>query len=275
MSTKLLESTEAKIIKNLRELGLTATEAKIYLALAYLGSASAGDLEKRTGIQRPHVYKALNKLEKRGLIEREISTPTIYRAEFPEKTLATLIAQKKMETIKLEKNLQLLLRQIKLHRKSAQILGLKDNEYRFTIITGLSNIIGKLKEALGETTQTLEVVTIASRFSSATLEFADEYEKALRRGVKIRICVEEHKPYEKAAKIIEKLAENPNLIIRYVKETPETIVAIYDGKQAFVALSTEAHTPDVKSLWSNHPNFVTLAHAYFETKWRMADEIKK
>lgn len=54
--------------KVLKEIGLTETEIKIYLALLSLGSTSAGRIFSETGIHRKNLYDALNKLINKGLV---------------------------------------------------------------------------------------------------------------------------------------------------------------------------------------------------------------
>lgn len=52
----------------LREIGLTETEIKVYLALLSLGTTSAGKIVEKTGTHRKNLYDALNKLIEKGLV---------------------------------------------------------------------------------------------------------------------------------------------------------------------------------------------------------------
>ncbi|MEK6938240.1 MAG: helix-turn-helix domain-containing protein [Nanoarchaeota archaeon] len=56
------------MFEKLQVLGLTKTEAKIYLALVDLGRAQAGILSRKTGIHRRSVYDALERLIEKGLV---------------------------------------------------------------------------------------------------------------------------------------------------------------------------------------------------------------
>ena len=51
----------------LEEAGLAGNEAKVYLALLELGSALAGEITKKSGVNRTNVYDALDKLTEKGL----------------------------------------------------------------------------------------------------------------------------------------------------------------------------------------------------------------
>ena len=60
-------------IQILREIGLSMTEAKVYLALLGLHSALAGEITKRSQINRTNVYDALERLIEKGLVTYVIS----------------------------------------------------------------------------------------------------------------------------------------------------------------------------------------------------------
>ena len=55
------------MLDQLHHIGLTGTEAKIYLVLLDLGKAQAGVLSRKTGIHRRSIYDALDRLIEKGL----------------------------------------------------------------------------------------------------------------------------------------------------------------------------------------------------------------
>lgn len=54
--------------KTLVELGLTESEARVYLALLELGPSLAGSISRKTGIHRRNIYDITERLIKKGLI---------------------------------------------------------------------------------------------------------------------------------------------------------------------------------------------------------------
>lgn len=54
--------------KILREIGLTETEIKVYLALLESGATSAGKIVDKTGVYRKNLYDALSRLVEKGLV---------------------------------------------------------------------------------------------------------------------------------------------------------------------------------------------------------------
>jgi len=61
-------------IKPLKEIGLSTTESKVYLALLGLKSSLAGEITKVSGINRTNVYDALERLTEKGLVTHIINT---------------------------------------------------------------------------------------------------------------------------------------------------------------------------------------------------------
>lgn len=66
-------------IEGLTQLGLRTYEARVFLALQKLGSASASEVSDVADVPRSQVYGAAENLEERGLVETRQSTPTVYR----------------------------------------------------------------------------------------------------------------------------------------------------------------------------------------------------
>ena len=75
-------------------LGLTKNEAKVYLALLKLGSATAVEITKQSHVHRVNAYDVLERLQQKGLIATVFSAKKrVYEAANPEQ-LATLIKEK-------------------------------------------------------------------------------------------------------------------------------------------------------------------------------------
>lgn len=62
------------------ELGLTSLQAKIYLALAQTGNATIRNIAKNSKIARQDVYRIMPSLQKLGLAEQIVVSPTMYKS---------------------------------------------------------------------------------------------------------------------------------------------------------------------------------------------------
>ncbi len=57
-----------EILSVLENIGLSKNEAKVYLALLFLGSSTAGEIARKSRLDRRNVYDALERLCERGLV---------------------------------------------------------------------------------------------------------------------------------------------------------------------------------------------------------------
>jgi len=69
----------------LEELGLSKTEAKVYLALLRLGSGTGSEIAEKADVFRRNAYDALSKLTEKGLVSSVIKDKTYYSVAPPEK----------------------------------------------------------------------------------------------------------------------------------------------------------------------------------------------
>lgn len=56
------------MLDRLITLGFSTNEAKVYLAIVKLGSATTSDITKESGVHRVNVYEVINKLRNKGLV---------------------------------------------------------------------------------------------------------------------------------------------------------------------------------------------------------------
>lgn len=81
--------------KELKEMGLSEREAKVYLAALELGEATAQDISRKSGVKRPTVYIEAESLKQKGLVSLiRKKKKTYYYAENP-KTIETMLEEKK------------------------------------------------------------------------------------------------------------------------------------------------------------------------------------
>jgi len=83
-------------ITKLEKIGLNLNEAKIYLALLELGQSQAGEISKKTQINRTTVYDSLERLIQNGLVVFVISArKKIFKPVAPKKLLDKVIQKEK------------------------------------------------------------------------------------------------------------------------------------------------------------------------------------
>lgn len=90
------------IIDNLRKLGLTKNESKIYLYLRKYGPKKAIDISNQQKIPRTETYYLLSTLQKKGVISVIFEKPTKFMGLPFEKVISTLISNEQKKIDKLE-----------------------------------------------------------------------------------------------------------------------------------------------------------------------------
>jgi len=252
-----------EIIQVLTGLGLTNSQARVYLALVYLGSATAKQLSEESNIAKPDIYRIIPTLQKQGMVETLISRPVSFKAIPANQSLSTLLKRKATEQNELCRKTGCLLSELgKSHIKKGPT-----ETIDFAIISGKEAIIQKLKESLLKAQISLCVVTPKSRFSASIGEFANAYRKALKKDVTIRIAAEQHLAHNKALAIVQTLSRDPHFEVKYFTNPPPAIVTIFDSQEAYLTLSATAQLDSTSAIWSNNLGFIALAQAYFENKW--------
>jgi sugar-specific transcriptional regulator TrmB len=78
------------ILTSLRKLGLTAYEAKTYLALLRFGALTASEVSSITGVPYPKVYTSIEKLKSLNLVSVVEQRPLTFKVEPPSKSLEEL-----------------------------------------------------------------------------------------------------------------------------------------------------------------------------------------
>jgi len=83
-------------LQNLKELGLSAGEIRVYSAILNIGISNLNKIQEKTGIERRNIYDILNKLIEKGLISYTIEKgKRTYQCTHPNKLLDEI---KKKET---------------------------------------------------------------------------------------------------------------------------------------------------------------------------------
>jgi sugar-specific transcriptional regulator TrmB len=106
--------------KVLRDIGLTQSEIKVYLALLKLGSTTSGPLTDKSGVARSKIYEVLERLINKSLVSYIIKQKTKhYQAEDPAKIQEFL--NKKEKEFKQQRNkIDKLIPQLQLEKQLAK-----------------------------------------------------------------------------------------------------------------------------------------------------------
>lgn len=167
----------------LKQIGLTAYETELYLALLRHGQISAYELAEKIGLYRQATYDALNRLIEKGYVSSiKEGKPQLFKATNPQIILEFL--NEKTEDFK-----QILPELVQMSESSKQPLIVETYKGKNVVRVALRDIINTLKEKGGEVLCT--AVDESLPFSQYQT-VCDQYERdMLHYGIKERVIIKE------------------------------------------------------------------------------------
>ncbi len=161
-----------EIEKILESLGLGEKDAKIYLALLQLGTASAYAVANESGLKRPTAYFILDELAQRGIVHVIADTKKkLFRASPPEELLR--VAEERLQKAKK------ILPQIQAMAKKAE----KPQIFYFEGVAGIEEAMNyRIKDMAGK-----EIVGLFAKATGDTLKRFDNFRSYNNRLKSLKI----------------------------------------------------------------------------------------
>lgn len=262
--------------KMLSDFGLTHNQAKVYIAIAQLGIASVRQVSNVSKVRREDIYRILPKLEKMGLVEKILGRPTKVRATPVKEALSILIkrerdiANKRVSALMAKK--VTFLEHFKANKMKPVLI--KEKEAHFALISQREGIINRGQAMVKTAKREIDIITSGERFTQFSLDYAEPLEKAIRKGVKVRMILEAPEHEDSILGIIEKYkSSRASFDLKHTGQ-PSSHFMITDYKQALVATSTEAPVGENPYLWTDDNNLTGLMQKNFEDIWHTSVNVK-
>ena len=260
--------TQQEQIRILTELGLTSCEARVYIAIASMGTCTARSISKSAKVTKPDVYRSLKTLQERALIEKIISSPTLFKA-LPVGEIISLLLERKDKEYKL---LQEKSKQLKRSFKNNLLVPEpQESEQQFILISGKEAELGRRRKETKNAKKSIDMINSWKRFPQTAFFYAEDNKEALQRGVKIRVITEEAENSGNISKFYEDAKKAGFYRIRYVSFPISAVVSIYDEKEVIIVTSPSASFGEANILWSNNESIVKVMQEYFEMLWAKAN----
>jgi sugar-specific transcriptional regulator TrmB len=253
-------------IQVLVDLGLTSLQARAYLALSSLRTATMKSISITSNIARQDIYRIMPMLQQLGLAEKIITTPCMYKATPLNDGINVLLLHKSIEYNQLQKRTEEMANNFQNAAASFRMPFQTDNS-NFLIISERRLLV----KTLDEKNQTVQKsLRVCGTWESARMVLfdaeLDRFKKALKKGVKIKWITEDHEEDKATVKALQSFVKNPLFEIRYFAPPIPLQTAIYDEKEVVMCIATPPST-DVTSIWSDNPMFVRVALNYWEEVW--------
>ena len=254
-------------IQILSSFGLTFNEAKVFLALTLLGSATVKEISKFSNVARETIYRILPRLQKLGLVEKEIAWPTRFAAMNLGDAVNVLFGLRNKETRDLQKKVNVLLR---LKSRKAKLEPLEETS-RFLLVPAKKMFISKIEDALDRAQKCICILTSNKRHISEWDIFSEAVGKALSRGVKFRIVTSTVERVLSPS-FLEVGNNDQRIEIRYTRSVRRCAASIMDEKEVFIIAKPMVELSESPALWSNNSSLVNIVEDYFEILWMTALE---
>lgn len=252
----------------LEDLGISSTEAALYLELLRNGALSASELAERTGVTRPTVYAAARSLVETGLIESGAGYGRRFHPVPPERGVATLIDREREALEKRESRSSTLVETL------AGIM--REN------IDAFDGEIAEILSTPRLVTERLGSLAADSReeidfFVKAPLVSSDDDDPdmiaALERGVRIRSVYE--------SKVLRDRGVEPHLPswlaageeARVFDETLPLKMALFDAEMALLPLETPGRRHGLTSIIIRHQGLGRGLRIMFDAVWERSKEV--
>ncbi len=169
-----MREVREKLVEQLVELGLTLNEAKVYVALIELGTATPSDIATLSGVPVSKIYYILSELERKGIAESQQGKPKLYRAIEPSRALKILLEK-----------------YIEARKKAMKLFNMLESRERrrdarsMWIIRGRKNILNRLRVIIRSSKISLVAASTDEVLSLLSRDLLD----AINRDVNISMVI--------------------------------------------------------------------------------------
>ncbi len=258
---------EQRFLNKLKEFGLNSYEAKIWSALLGRGVASAGELSDISNVPRSRAYDVLESLEKKGFIVMKIGKPIKYIAVQPEEVLERVkqrvredadVQSKILDELRCDSILQEL---ETLYKQGVVVINPTELSGS---LRDRTNMYNNMVTMINNAEKSVVIMTSAKGLVRKADALKKAIEKAVKRGVKIRIAAPITKESKKAAEMLGRTVKIKNV------DTIRARFIIVDNQQvAFALLDDDKAVPSYDvGVWVNTPFFAQTLGSLFEASWK-------
>lgn len=236
-------------VSRLRSLGLTMTEAEVYLALLK-GDADAKSLSVSSGVPYSKMHTVLGGLVEKKLVVRIGRGPAIYSCREPGEALQDY---KRMRIADLEEKIKEA--EVELSKLRTEATSERPDIW---IIKGQEKILMRSYDAINDAKVEAKVA-LPSFPQLLTSALVPVMKRLKAENIKIKLLL----PSSVQPDDVKKLVAFGEVRLRDKMFGGGIII---DDREALLLVSAEGDTQNI-AIWSNHLGIVQLAAAYFDNLW--------
>jgi HTH-type transcriptional regulator, sugar sensing transcriptional regulator len=259
-------SVKEECVEILMNLGLTSSQARIYLSLVKAGTSTVKEIASSSQVAREQVYLVLPTLLDLGVVEKILERPIKYRPVPLPDCFSSLILERKNQTNELENAMKTVIDKF----NESNSVGKSSRSHQFVFVPSKRALFRRINKAVNDAESSISVFTSCRRLTQACDKFFDSLQDAWDRGVKGRAII--NVPKHNQLSFVEECWRSPWAELRFIPEIPNAVFAIYDNKEAFTFPEPETNLSESPALWSNYPSFVRILKDHYKILWITALE---
>ncbi|NLE03171.1 MAG: hypothetical protein GX638_00010 [Crenarchaeota archaeon] len=250
-------------VQTLMEAGLTTLQARVYLSLVSAGKSNGRKIWKNSSVSRQDVYRVLDELQNKGLIEKVLTIPTEYRAIPIQDGLSTLLKRKAEKYKEVEIKLEELL-----HRYKSLPEEKIQEEQQFILIPAKEAHAARINQTFIKVQKSIDTIIAVECTEVTNPKYLPPLlRRAITRGVRVRQISNLPKDSKSTIKSVF-WTKKGSYELRFINEKPPTMLCLVDEKEVFFALDSTSNPINTEALWTNNPGLVSIATVYFENLWQ-------
>lgn len=176
MQLKIVE----KLLQTLKDIGLTANEATVYLTLINIGANAASTIAKQSNLNRSTCYTILEKLLSKGFIQENVNNKISYYVAVEPKYILGQLKNKQQDLEGKIQNLNGILAQFEL------IKNVCNGKPRVVFFEGEAGIQNIMEDTLTSKEQIRAYASLSELIGLLPNYFTDYYQRRAQKGISIK-----------------------------------------------------------------------------------------
>ncbi|MGZ4880519.1 MAG: TrmB family transcriptional regulator [Halobacteriota archaeon] len=253
------------LVEKLEAFGLSSKEAHLYVILLKYGPKTTGELAKLLHSYRVDIYRLLETLTEKGMVEESVEKPTKYAAVAAEAALTEAMMQQAYELRRMEENRDQVL---KLAQEYLSSEARADDLYTFKVIKGRSNTLAIMEQLVTSAeTRIMFISSLTGLSILSTNGILEHCINAVDRGVCVKLVTEVLSKNVRSVR--EALAGG--IEVRHYDDYAGMRYLVADSRESLTTITFDAlrYGKDAAdtAFWTNSPEYAQSLEASFALQW--------
>ncbi|MCW3994786.1 MAG: hypothetical protein NWE98_01390 [Candidatus Bathyarchaeota archaeon] len=264
MISSLSENGEEQVLTSL---GLTQSQARVYLALIHHGPSKVMFISQVTGIHRAHLYEILRSLQENGFVDRDLDKK-VFTATPLREVAPILVKQKQKEIAELENQVNSIASHIHQKTNHTQI------QPNVILTSNRTLTLNRAQKFIAKACLQLDSMHTWKRFQQAWIHFEATWVAAMKKGVRVREIVGLPKDIAQAQEFLARESlQNKNFEIKFIPRTGGNFTVIDKNMLLLSTTQEKENLGEAPFIFSNYEGLVGLMDEYFQLAWTMGSDL--